>query len=184
MPNRIGHQRITTILLATSALSLLVLPLDWYDEQAAFLIGVALTLAPQLTPDLDVNGRKFGWVGELIGMNSYAKAIPHRFGMHKKHWRKPESILLMSHVPLFGTLFRVIMLGTPAVILALLTGIDISGMMYYVIFVWLGMSLSDLFHVIADKLTGDLKEIRRDFWKRRMDYAKKNPGDYPVRYRQ
>lgn len=176
MPNKLAHQRITAVILGTAVLPLCAIPLSTIDEYAAFMIGIGLTLRPELGPDMDVSRRRYGFLGELVGLNAYARLMPHRAGLHKKDWKRlrPEKIFFMSHLPLIGTAFRAIMLIVPISIICMIFGLNFTRVAYYAIFLWLGMSLSDLGHVIADLLVSDFKELKRSFWEKRLAHVNRN----------
>lgn len=175
MPNKLVHQRITAALLGVSALPVPFLPGRAVDEYLVFMSGILVTLKPELGPDMDVNARKYGFAGELFGMNAYARLVPHRFGMRKKNYKRlrPETLFFMSHLPLIGTSFRVMMLLIPVSIIFMLSGISLEHLAHYALFLWLGMSLSDFGHVAADRITGDLRELKRDFWQKRLAHFNK-----------
>lgn len=171
MPSRKVHQQITTTLTFLSVPLLFLGP-----DGVSFMAGVAVTWIPALTPDLDINTRHFGAYGEFIGLKAYAQLIPHRFGLRKKHWQKYRfriwHMFAFSHIPFLGTLPRTALLLLPITILLLATGL--IGWWYgkFVLLLWLGMSISDMAHVIADIITSDYKEMRRDFWRGRKYYRK------------
>lgn len=143
------------------------------------MAGIMVTYIPALTPDLDVDTRRFGVYGEFIGLRAYAKIVPHRHGLKKRHWHKYRfriwNMFLFSHVPIVGTLPRTIILLMPLTILLLATGLIDWWYGKFVLLLWLGMSISDTAHVIADLFTSDFKEMRQSFWRGRKAYRKKMP---------
>lgn len=169
MPSRKTHQHLTKIALLTSLPALLALDFRLY---VYFITGMAITLIPALTPDLDINARKFGVIGEWLGLKTYADLIPHRFGLRRKHWRKYRfriwHTFAFSHIPFLGTLPRTIILMFPVGIIVLaLSWFDVE-LVWMFLFVWLGMSYSDTWHTVADVIVSDYKEMRRGYWRRRV----------------
>lgn len=131
--------------------------------------GAMATMVPELTPDLDVAHRRFGSLGEVLGFKAYAELVPHRAGMRKKHWSRLKvwNVFFLSHVPILGTLPRAMMVILPLSILFLIFDWNLSLLGEILLGLWIGMSWSDLWHLIADVLSGDLKEISRSFWRHR-----------------
>lgn len=182
MPNRSTHQAITTACAFVSLPLAAYLPLDSF---LAFELGVLVTLIPEFTPDLDISHRKFKGLGEFIGLKSYAKIVPHRYGVGKKHWTRLRiwNIFFFSHIPLVGTLLRTVLLCLPLLLLGMLLWAYLSStiaswlpyLAVYFLYLWWGMSWSDLWHVVADRpwsKHGDRREMSRDFWYGRGQYER------------
>lgn len=163
MPSKVGHRRITiaTGLVAIPAVAILV---GW--NVLPFAAGVAITYWPQWTPDLDHNRRRFGIWGRFMGLEAYSRLIPHRAGLKKKHWTRVNvwNIMLFSHIPLAGTAPRTVLLLLPIFLILLLFGWWWDVLWSCILYLWLGMSWSDLWHSFFDLLLGDIKEFSRDYW--------------------
>lgn len=167
MPNKLTHRKLSITATLLSAPLFIILPTD---QAVAFTLGSALTVIPELTPDLDISTREFNSLGEFIGLKSYAKIVPHRYGVGKKHWSRLRiwHIFLFSHIPLAGTLLRTFLVTLPLLLLAMLFGITNEGFWksagWYFLFLWLGMSWSDCWHVLSDLIVSDFKEMKREVW--------------------
>ena len=193
MPNRQGHKVLTTACAITTLTTYYLLPTTYF----LFLeSGILITLLPEFTPDLDMSIRKFSALQEFIGLRSYARSIPHRYGTKKQHWqelqqptglrkRRPSvfdtkhwsrlrlwHIFFFSHVPFLGTLLRTMLLCLPLAVLAMLLWSYLGSTIRewlpllpaYFLYLWLGMSWSDCWHVAADLIASDFKETKREFW--------------------
>jgi len=171
MPNVRVHRQITRW-IATGAL--IAAPVVSWSDMLAIEAGILVTLLPELTPDLDINHRRFGVLGEFLGLRTYAKLVPHRFGLRQKHWSRLKiwHIFMFSHIPLLGTLPRFLMLCLPVGMVMLVFSYHPSWLLRFLILMWFGMSLSDTGHVIADVLTRDFKEFNRKFWGNRKFWAR------------
>lgn len=171
MPSRKTHQTLTQI--AAMSVSPLVFYLEWQD--ILFLeAGILATLIPEMTPDLDVAHRRFGWLGEFVGLRGYAKVIPHRWGMRKRHWSRLKvwNLFLFSHLPFIGTFPRTLVVLLPALLVMMIFSWVPAGLLEMMLWLWVGMSYSDCWHVVADLIVSDWKEMRREFWgKRRKEWT-------------
>lgn len=193
MPNRAGHKFLTTACAITTLPAYFMLPTPYFLFLEA---GVLITLIPEFTPDLDISHRKFKYFGEFIGLRAYANIVPHRYGTKPKHWQELAennkrkktvfdrkhwsrlriwNIFFFSHIPFIGTLLRTLLLCLPLAVLAMLLwqwlGTTIGSWLpmlpAYFLYLWLGMSWSDVWHVAADRpwsKHGDKKEMSREFW--------------------
>lgn len=175
MPNsKYTHQSIT--LLSAAAGLVPAYYIYGYTDFIAvcvFEAGILATLIAEYTPDLDVKHRRFNWLGNFIGLRAYAELVPHRLGLRKKHWSRLRvwNLFMFSHLPFIGTLPRSILLCLPVCLLFMLFGLSLEWLINYFVFLWLGMSYSDCWHVGADILTSDIKETKRSFWRKRS-YAR------------
>ena len=166
MPNKKTHQKLTIIATITSfPLLFLLHPLYALSVTA----GVAVTWFPEMSPDLDINRRRFGPIGEFFGLRTYARLIPHRYGFQKRHWSRLRiwNIFLLSHIPFLGTLPRTILLLLPMSVILVLFDLWLGEFVVLAFFLWLGMSYSDIWHSIADLAVSDFKAARKVFWRRR-----------------
>lgn len=167
VPNKLVHRNLSLTATAIATTTFIVLP---PDMATAFVIGSALTVLPELTPDLDISTRKFSPLQQFLGLESYAKLVPHRYGVGQKHWSRLRiwHIFFFSHMPLIGTLLRTLLCTLPLLLLAMLFGITNPGFWqsvgWYWLSLWLGMSWSDCWHVGADLLVSDFKETGRELW--------------------
>ena len=141
------------------------------------MAGVYITLIPEFTPDLDINARHFGWLGEFMGLKAYSTLVPHRYGMREKHWSRLRvwNILFLSHVPLLGTLLRTLILLVPIGVIYILLQLSIPELPIIITFLWLGMSYSDIWHVVADNPFQN-QETTKEFWNRRRAFFDKSIG--------
>ena len=175
MPNRKTHQAITLI-ASLPAIPVAISLLD-FTQACSFMAGVYITLIPEFTPDLDINARHFGWLGEFMGLKAYSTLVPHRYGMREKHWSRLRiwNIFFLSHVPFLGTSLRTILLLIPLSIVLLLYQWWSPSLLTMLIFLWLGMSYSDIWHVVADNPFQN-QETTREFWNRRRAFFDKSIG--------
>lgn len=174
MPSQPVHRRLT---IASGLVALLANALVWRDMPWQVYVGIAVTLRPELTPDLDVTKRRFGWLGNFLGLSAYAELVGHRRGLHHRHWEeavsKPWLVLMFSHIPGLGTAPRTFMIFIPICLFWLLTGWWTDELIKLAWGMWLGMSWSDSWHVAADIIVSDLKETSTRFWgRRRHKYLK------------
>lgn len=186
MPNKAGHQYLTLICSAAALpLGLLTVapePSQVVFSPAAWLAleaGILVTLIPEFTPDLDHSARRFNSVGKFLGLKVYSEIVPHRYGLGKTHWTRLRiwQLFFFSHLPGIGTLPRTLILLMPlAIVMLAFTYIPIT-LLPYIFYLWLGMSLSDTFHVVADLITTDFKQLKREYWQGRKEYGR--PSKYP-----
>jgi len=144
------------------------LPIPW-----TAYVGIGITAVfVEMTPDLDISKRQFGVIGELMGLKAYAKLVPHRAGLRKRHWTRLKiwHVLLFSHIPWLGTLIRTTLLLLPLGLLLLLFGWYLPQLPQMAIGLWIGMGWSDLWHTVVDVIMSDLKETKREFWGQRNYY--------------
>lgn len=145
MPSGIVHRQLTL------GLQLLTLPLTPYLHFQEFIaLQLGITATYYINPDLDITTNRLGLV-KYLGFESYRKLVPHRFGLSKKHWNGSiKNVLLFSHIPFIGTILRTILLLIPVIILLLFCSsiqlLDIK----FLLFLYLGMALSDTGHIVAD----------------------------------
>lgn len=137
MPNKETHAKATVIGAIGS------FPVAWslgatLAEAAAISAGFLATL--MINPDLDVNSRfprrsPSKWIPWLIFL-PYAKFINHRSPL--------------SHMPVVGTLFRLVYLGILMAVIIRVLGI--SAEIVYGPFQWIfiGMVISDMIHFFMD----------------------------------
>lgn len=167
MPGRLVHRQLSLI---AGAISLPIFLAIQPAHALAFELGVAVTLLPEMTPDLDISTRKFGVIGEFIGLKTYAQLIPHRYGTGKKHWTRLKlwHIFLFSHLPFIGTGLRTLLCTLPLAVVLVFFGVDSpefwSQAGWYLLWLWLGMGWSDTWHVAADLIVSDFKETKREYW--------------------
>ena len=152
MPNGTTHRTLT---LGLQLVTLTATPYLHPIDALALQVGISATY--YINPDLDITTNRLGLV-KYLGFESYRKLVPHRFGLSKKHWNGSiKSVLLFSHIPFIGTILRTILLLMPVVILLLFCSsihiLDIK----FILFLYLGMSLSDTIHIIADILYSGFK---------------------------
>lgn len=169
------HQAITLIAAGTAVVPTYAIYTHFgFVPAALFEFGILVTLITEYTPDLDVSRRRFGWLGNFIGLRAYAEFVPHRFGLRKRHWSRLRvwNLFMFSHLPVFGTMPRCILLFLPLTLLFLLFSWDLESLLYGFIPVWMGMSYSDTWHVGADILSSDIKETKRSFWRKRGSHGK------------
>lgn len=167
MPNRKTHQRITATIAVAAAPLALVAPVDVF---ILIETGIAITLFPAMTPDLDINTRRFGAWGEFIGLKAYAKSITHRYGLKKRHWSRARiwDIFWMSHIPFAGTLLRTLMLAAPIALATVVLGLDFKWAFWGLLWIWAGMGISDCGHILADSPWKKRERIlRKDDWIRK-----------------
>jgi len=129
--------------------------------------GVAIYLNPDM--DIRINDSK---LARAFGIETYRKAIPHRSGLKAKNWkllwRKPWAIFFFSHIPFVGTLPRLALLILALIFPVLALGQEELLSLPVLFFLWLGMSLSDTVHALADLYWSwykkDDKGDRRRIW--------------------
>jgi uncharacterized metal-binding protein len=166
LPNRATHQVLSIISGAVA------LPTIFFLDATQFLSlmsGIAVTAAlPEFTPDLDINARHFGWLGDWAGLKAYSQITPHRYGFKKRHWTRLRiwNIFFLSHVPFLGTSLRTLLLLLPFSVLLILLQWMPTNLPTIILFMWLGMSWSDLWHVIADNPFKN-HETSKDYWNKR-----------------
>jgi uncharacterized metal-binding protein len=179
MPQKRAHQKLT---LLTALATIPLAPAADLYQFAAFEFGILITLLPEFTPDLDVNHRRFGVISEFIGLKAYAKLVPHRHGLRKRHWSRLRiwNIFFFSHIPFAGTLLRTALLVLPMLFLVLVFELFYPEVFEGMLFIWLGMSVSDTIHTIADKLYSMIKKKRgfkeadKAYWQQRKNRGRKN----------
>ena len=172
MPNRKTHKKITIASsIFSSPIFLLIDPI----LAVSFEFGVLLTTFPEFSPDLDSDARKFNWLGKLLGMESYAKSVPHRLGIRKGDYKRLSltTVMKFSHIPLFGTFPRFLIIAYPVTMILML--VQVNPIEYWVIYlcILLGMSYSDFWHSFADIASGEFyrKYMRPSYWARRFWYG-------------
>lgn len=152
MPDGRVHTKLTLGLQLVTVPSVFILsPTDFIGLQ----LGIVATYF--VNPDLDITTNRLG-IAKYFGFETYRKLVPHRFGLAKRHWNTSISnVLLFSHFPLIGTVVRTILVLLPLTVLLLLFNaiyiLDIG----FIFYLYLGMALSDLFHILADILVSSLK---------------------------
>jgi uncharacterized metal-binding protein len=171
VPNKKTHQKLTLLASITAMPIIFFLP----PEQSLPLIGgILITWFPEMGPDLDINSRHFGAIGGFIGLKAYAEVVPHRYGFRKRHWLRLRiwNVFLLSHIPFIGTIPRTLILLLPISLFFILFNLWLPEILRTAIFIWLGMSYSDVWHVLADLIASDLKEMRKDYWRQRKYWGK------------
>lgn len=185
--NKKGHRQLTLLVAATAVPAILVFP-ESTTNVLLFELGVVATLHPYLNPDLDYHNRKWTQAGELLGFEMYSSLIPHRSGMNKKDFkglnvRNIIYTLSYSHWPLIGTLPRTIMAFIPILLIVLIARDLVPIVSTAFVWIWLGMSWSDLWHVVSDKLYSYTKERKKrygsgeltgSYWRSRKKFGRKN----------
>lgn len=152
MPNGTTHRALTL------GLQLITLPVTLYLHPVDVIaLQTGITATYYINPDLDITTNKLGLV-KYLGFESYRKLVPHRFGLAKRHWNTSiKNVLFFSHLPFIGTIIRTVLLLLPIIILLLFCSsvqlLDIR----FIVFLYLGMSLSDLLHILADILYSGFK---------------------------
>jgi uncharacterized metal-binding protein len=172
MPNKKTHQKLTLIaIFITLPVIFLLRPMD----SVSVIAGTIITYLPQFGPDLDINTRRFGVIGEFFGLKAYAKIVPHRYGFRKRHWTRLRiwNIMILSHIPFLGTFLRALILLLPLSLTFILFDLWLPQVLRVALFVWLGMSYSDIWHVVADLIVSDFKETKKDYWRRRKYISRK-----------
>lgn len=182
MPSGPTHRRLTVLCSVVTLPAILLLP-DW--RFLALEAGVAVTLMPEFTPDLDTlirgdsKSKLKDSVRRLLGLTAYSQLIPHRYGLGKRHWTRFRiwHIFMFSHIPGLGTLPRTAILLLPLALVLLAFSLNPLPILPYILFLWLGMSWSDTWHVVADILTTDFKVMKREYWYGRSTQGQ--PRKYP-----
>lgn len=131
-----------------------------------------ITLIPEFTPDLDVNNRRFGPLAEFIGARGYAKLVPHRYGLRKQDWHRLRiwNVFFFSHIPFVGTIPRALVLLFPLFAIAAIANIVSEQVILWLLFAYIGMSISDCLHVGADIIYSFIKgkvafkEMSKWYW--------------------
>lgn len=152
MPNGNTHHTFTLGLqLVTVASTLYLHPID----VLALQIGISATY--YINPDLDITTNRLGLV-KYLGFESYRKLVPHRFGLAKRHWNSSiKNVLFFSHFPFIGTILRTILLLLPIVVVLLFCSSIQLLDARFLLFLYLGMALSDTLHIVADILYSGFK---------------------------
>lgn len=152
MPNGPTHQVLTLGLqLVTLSSTPYLHPID------VVALQTGITATYYINPDLDITTNKLGLV-KYLGFESYRKLVPHRFGLAKRHWNSSiKNVLFFSHFPFVGTILRTLLLLLPITVVLLLCSaihfLDIR----FLLFLYLGMALSDTLHIVADVLYSGFK---------------------------
>lgn len=194
MPNGPTHRKLTRL-----SWTLGVIP-AWYlsgnTEALWFSVGVFTTM--YFDPDLDLRHR-LGYVGNAMGLDLYQRIVPHRAGITSRSWRDFSKkdwwkLFLFSHIPFLGTMPRTIIVILPFLMIFLVLSMVDSFPWYGVLWLWLGMSYSDIWHVVADLVTSDFKRRTRnkdeERWNRmnRRDtiigYDSQNQGEVKKNFRK
>jgi uncharacterized metal-binding protein len=178
MPSGPTHRAATAVLIVAAAPTIFILPpLDWLALEA----GIASTLLA--SPDMDIHNR-LGFIGDLLGFEAYRKLVPHRGGLHDRHWSRLSwrKIFALSHIPIIGTLPRVILLLLPlGIILSLFSALELINPWLF-IHLWAGASLSDALHTLMDLFPyrrfkyRERQEILSGYKDDRMAFHKKRKG--------
>jgi uncharacterized metal-binding protein len=168
VPNGDTHRRITLISTFPVVLTGLIAPASVF---LSIYAGILTTLF--VNPDADI-AQRLGQLGVIIGLKAYEGEAPHRGGLRRGLWKKKglAKYLLMSHLPLIGTLPRAFLCLIPCLILSLMAGFSIAQFAWLALWFTAGMVYSDLWHEVADILVTAFKS----FWNRRSlkrDYGKK-----------
>lgn len=191
MPNYAAHRQITIFV------GMIASPIIFYTPEIAdgvlFHIGLYSTL--WFSPDLDIHQR-LGWAGKLLGLEAYRSLIPHRYGLRREHWEVQKSegnrkwyqlkdshipiwkVFLFSHIPLVGTLPRTILLFAPLIIVLLLTSSIEEFKVRWFLWALMGMTYSDIFHILADIITSDFKRMTKGYWLERSRVERKGRASY------
>jgi len=153
MPGRSTHTRITC---ALAIVPIVAFPVIGAIPAISMLAGIVSTIpfrvfgtSIYLNPDMDIKINA-GGLSRALGLDVYQKAIRHRAGLSRNDWygfwRNPAKIFLFSHIPVFGTLPR----AFPVALLLFVISFIIP--FSEVVYLWwfIGMSLSDTGHVLAD----------------------------------
>lgn len=152
MPNGPTHQVLTL------GLQLVTLSSTLYLHQIDVVaLQTGITATYYINPDLDITTNRLGLV-KYLGFESYRKLVPHRFGLSKRHWNSSiRNVLFFSHFPFIGTILRTILLLLPiTVILLFCSAIQLLDIRF-LLFLYLGMALSDTLHIVADVLYSGFK---------------------------
>ena len=124
---------------------------------ASFCAGEIITF--WVNPDSDVR-KKWGPVGQFLGLQLYEQETAHRSGMTKASRRAKTSPLLMSHMPMIGTVVRWLFLAIPIMALLLVANAVNQTTLAMVFAIYMGMAYSDLWHIWADWITTKFKRGR------------------------
>ena len=161
MPNGPTHRKLTKIALLGTIPAIFV---GGSTEVIWFATGIATTL--YFDPDLDLRHR-LGYVGNAMGLDLYQRIVPRRAGITSRSWRDFSKrdwwkLFLFSHIPFLGTIPRTIIVILPFLMLFLVLSMVDTFPWYGVLWLWLGMSYSDVWHVAADLVTSDFKRRTRN----------------------
>lgn len=164
MPSGRTHKKLTTITAIVAA------PAIFFDPTyIPFVVGILATLpvfirmgdnrvAIYFNPDMDILKNRSSTLAKVWGLDAYEQLVRHRSGLRWSHWKEiPKAPLLIfgfSHLPGIGTGFRTLMLLIPvAIIMLSIFGVESEIWHYagqWALMIWLGMSLSDSVHAVAD----------------------------------
>ena len=165
MPSGKTHSKITTLAAMTLSPVCLYVTGDPLAG-ASFALGILATLPIRvagatiyLNPDMDIVSNA-GRLSRALGLDAYRRTVSHRAGLKRSDWygiaRNPARALLLSHVPIVGTLVRTL----PVLLLLFL----ISTIVYFpkAIYLWTcaGMMMSDTCHIFADLAWSNLRTKR------------------------
>lgn len=173
--NRRGHTTLTLSLATLSVPPAIILGShipETIPLSAAFIGGVLFTIpvrvkvfgqvtAVYLNPDMDIRANQT-YFAKMTGLAAYERFIRHRSGMYARHWRgvwkQPWKVFFFSHAPFFGTIPRWLLFP----VLPLLLGCWMSGTWDFLNWpilgmILVGMSWSDLWHVISDRISSEVK---------------------------
>lgn len=134
MPNYrglLGHRNQT---LALVGASLLVPLVTWDVRDGVVALGVLAGL--KVSPDMDLNARVLGRLGEWGFVDEYAELVPHR------HW--------ISHSAILSTAIRFALVFGIPLLAAWGIGLPIPVWALWRFFV--GLALADALHVLADRV--------------------------------
>lgn len=148
MPSGIVHRKITTILIPLTTPTLFI---DGVFGLGV-ISGIIVTLA--VNPDLDITTNKAGVFHSYFEW--YKDLIPHRYGLRASHWEDINiwKLLSFSHLPIFGTLLRYIMVFLPIMLISYAYGLSIGPFFGGAL---LGMIVSDICHICADVIVSLVK---------------------------
>ena len=137
----LGHKN-QTIAISAILLAVPLLTMDWRD--LGFAAGSLVGL--WMSPDLDLSWTRLGLLGKLGLADEYTKLFKHR------KW---------SHVPVWGTLTRLPVLGIFVLVIWVLLGVPFPWGIGFKV-VW-GLVVSDWWHVVLDNAISKLFVRRRSF---------------------
>jgi uncharacterized metal-binding protein len=170
MPQKLQHRKATLGLMGLSWPIMCQYPV----EGACILLGEAITMPNKLiyiNPDADLVEGKFG---RMLGFHLYKRLIRHRSGTRKKDWNIGAiKIFTASHIPIISTLLRFTMvLFVPSIIILAFSSVfqlNIAGILYYLLFIYIGGALSDTLHIFMDVFDTKRKrksreQIAREFY--------------------
>ena len=165
MPSGKTHSRITALAAMTLSPVCLYVTGDPLAG-ASFALGILATLPIRvagttiyLNPDMDIVSNA-GRLSKAIGLDAYEKSVGHRAGLRKRDWegvsRNPAKVFLFSHVPIVGSVIRMI----PVLLLLFLISYII--ILPTSVFVWvsIGISISDICHILADVIWSNIRTKR------------------------